>query len=355
MESSPLNLPILIFLAMALFSIFSNVLYGMEYISSSLMEFKRRITPFILYFIIFNTVKEREGVKNLIVIMMAVITMVGLMAIYEYETDGRRVGSIAVNPNMLASFFNTYMFVLLGFFLTHMRNLRYSGFLLAFLICLRGMMVALSRGGYLCFAVALHAIAFFKNKIWFVILLLLSAGVWFNPHFLPEGVRYRLGDTLKEQARPNQSWEEPLDRSSQERIEIWKGAWRLIQAHPIRGVGFARFQNKVTHFWTGSRRFDPHNTFLFIAAEMGIPALLVFIWLLAAVFWNIRLLYRQTEDPFAKALALGLLGGFFGLVMSSLYVSRTDSQEIASYFWIFAALVLRFRILDRAEAGVTHE
>jgi len=64
-------------------------------------------------------------------------------------------------------------------------------------------------------------------------------------------------------------------------------------------------------------------------------------------------LYKNTSDPYSRAVALGFLGGLFGLLMSNMFGSRLDSQEVSSYFWILAALIMRLKILDEREAGIS--
>ena len=100
----------------------------------------------------------------------------------------------------------------------------------------------------------------------------------------------------------------------------------------------------------GEGGWDAHNTYLIITAEMGIPALIIFLWVILLIFLNTRSLYLSTKDPFAKAFALGWIGGIFGLLLSNMFGSRLDSQEVSSYLWIIAALIMRLKILDKREA-----
>ena len=143
--------------------------------------------------------------------------------------------------------------------------------------------------------------------------------------------------------------EQTLEISSRKRIDIWRGAIAMIQDHPYFGVGYGLFSNIIPYYYPGGK-IDAHNTYLIIAAEMGIPALIIFLWIVWIVFRNTLRLYKTTRDPFAKALALGFLGGIFGLLMSNMFGSRLDSQEVSGYFWILAALIVRLSILDGKHA-----
>ena len=157
---TPLNLPIIFFILMGCLSVVRGSYYGTGYIWFAFVEFKRWITPVLMYFLVLNTVKDRATIKNITVIMMVVTTVVGLMAIYDYinvgeaSLDASRIGGIAEHSNSLAAFFNYYMFLPFGFFLMNKSRFKYWLLLIPFLIQFRGIMVTFSRGGYLAFAAA---------------------------------------------------------------------------------------------------------------------------------------------------------------------------------------------------------
>jgi len=365
--STPLNLPITLFLVAGFIAVVRGEYFESGFMLHALVEYKRWITPILMFFLVLNTVKEKNTIKNIVLIMATVTTIVGLMAIYEYIDIGRhssfeksRVGGIAEQPNMLAAFFNYYMFIPFGFFLMNMKRFAYWGLLIPFFICFRGIMVTFSRGGYLAFALGLYAIIYFRSKLIFAVLLAATFLVVIYPDLLPAGIRYRMGQTFEKQVTYVDSVEElqgGLESSAAGRIEIWKGCLKMIKERPFFGVGYGLFEYTIRYYWSGKSGVDAHNTYLIIAVEMGVPALLIFLWIIWRVFWQTRGLYRDTHDPFTKALCLGFLGGFFGLLMSNMFGSRLDSQEISSYFWILAALMMRLRILDERdrEAGIVPE
>ena len=203
------------------------------------------------------------------------------------------------------------------------------------------------------FLLASLAVIFIRNKVMFLLLILLTWFVLQNPAFLPAGVRYRLGQTLVKQPAAQESaasLENSLDPSARTRVEVWKGALWMIREHPFWGVGYSLFQNKIQHYWSGQVAIDAHNTYLLIAAEMGIPALLIFLWIVGLMSWHAFSLYRTSDDFFSKAVALGFLGGIVGFLVSNMFGSRLDSHEISSYFWILAALVMRLKKLEAVES-----
>ena len=359
--ASPLNVPILLFTIMASVSIVRGSYYGTGYLWISIIEFKRWITPILMYFLVLNTVKDRLTIRNLVIIMIVVSTIVGLMAIYDYlevgeaSLESSRIGGIAGHSNSLAAFFNYYMFLPFGFFLMNKSKYKYWLLLIPFLIQFRGIMVTFSRGGYIAFAFGLYAISFFRSKVLFGLLLIATALALFNPILLPTGIRYRMSQTIVKptsyaQAVSQEKFpEESLDGSSRSRLEIWKGALKMIKEQPFFGIGYGLFFPLIRYYWVGGFSIDAHNTYLIIAAEMGIPALILFLWVIFTVIWHTYQLYRTTKDPYSKSVALGFLGGLFGLLMSNMFGSRLDSQEVSSYFWILAALIVRLKILDDRE------
>ena len=360
--SNPLNFPILLFTSLAFLSVVrGSTTYGSEHFWLAFTEFKRWFTPIMMYFLVLNTVKDRATIRNIVTIIMIATTVVGLMAIYDYIEAGdvslekARIGGIATHSNSLAAFFNYYIFLPLGFLYMNASRWKAWGLLIPFLIQFRGIMVTFSRGGYIAFAFGLYAINFFRSKILFFLTLVATWVIILNPVFLPAGIRYRMSQTFTQQVsyvNMVENVEDSVDGSTSSRIEIWKGALKMISEQPIFGVGYGLFFPLIAHYWVGGFSIDAHNTYLIIAAEMGIPALLTFLFIVLLVTWHTFTLYRTTEDAYAKALALGFLGGLFGLMVSNMFGSRLDSQEVSSYFWILAALVIRLRILDYKEGKV---
>ena len=359
--STPLTRPIFIFLIIGLFSIFRGVGYGGGYLVEAFMQYFRKwLIPFFLYFQVVNTLRDKETIKNMVIIIMMVTTIAALMAIYEYLDSDKRVGGILDQPNFLAAFFNYYIFLPFAFFLFHANRFKYWLLLVPFLIQFRGIMVTFSRAGYLAFAAGLFAISCFRSK-WMTILAILGTVVIIlNPALLPEGIRYRMAQTFQKHhsneeviGSTSESLDsESLDDSASERLKVWSGAIEMVKEHPIFGIGYYMFESKIRHYWPGSKAHDAHNNYLLIASEMGIPGILSFLWLLWSIFWVAWRYYRKTADPFGKSLALAFLGGIFSLLISNIYGSRFNYLEVSAYFWILTGLIVRLKML---EGVLSHE
>ncbi len=360
---APLNKLVWLFCLLGAASLLrAGMSYGSWYFVESILPLKRWMTPMLLYFLTLWVVREKRPLKTVVVIMMVVVTVVALMAIRDYmnasggSLEKSRVGAIAENPNTLGAFFNYYMFLFMGFFLVYSKKqLRVWLLLIPLLLCFRGIMVTFSRGAYLGFAMGCLAACFFRNKPLFVLAVALGAIVAMHPSMLPAGIRYRLGMTMVHGASLETLGEggdvtQSLESSAANRIIIWRGAVQMIKDHPWWGVGYDAFPYYIGTYTQGmEKERDAHNSYLLIAAEMGIPTLIVFFLVLFVGVGYTYWLYGHTSDQFLKATALGLLAGLFALLVANMFGSRIDSQEASSYFWILLAIVMRGILIEREE------
>jgi O-antigen ligase len=341
---------VVLFCLFGIFSVFrGGFYYGSKYVMEFVVPLKRWLTPIFLYFIAYGIIRNKEILKKTIIIIMIVVAVAGLLTVKEGfdlgdagSLDSSRVGGIAQSPNMMAAFFVYYMFLYFGFFLTNWRNISRWALLVPFLICFRGIQVTYSRGALLAFAFALIGLTFIKNKLLFFII---CAGIIFavlNPQILPGGFRYAISRTDKGgEVFEGASLESRVDPSSAKRLEIWQGAVEIIKDNPVFGVGYGVFPYIIPYYTSGIGEMDAHNTYLIIAAEMGIPVLLVFLLIILVLFKNTWWLYRRVEDKFIKAVALGMLGGIAGMLVANMFGSRLESEEVSAYFWILAGLIIR--------------
>ena len=337
--------------------------YGAWYFWEFLIPLKRWLTPILFYFLAFWVARDRRTLRTITIIIMVATAIVAVMAIrdYSYSSGGRfetaRVGGVMEQSNTLAAFFVYYMYLFLGFFLTYTRKPRTWWLLIPFLLCFRGIMVTFSRGGYLAFAAGGLGACWFRHKLLFAAAVAFLAFAVVNPVLLPAGIRYRLGHTVAGHVTATELYEEDLvdvlDRSAATRVEIWRGALQMIREHPWTGVGYGAFPAFITRYTAGTvGSMDAHNSYLLVAAEMGIPTLVVFLVVLLMVCYYTRWLYWHTEDRTIKAIALGFLGGLSGLWVANMFGSRMDAQEAAGYFWILAGLIMRGVMIEREELRI---
>ena len=86
------------------------------------------------------------------------------------------------------------------------------------------------------------------------------------------------------------------DASAQSRFDSWAAAWQIAWENPLFGKGI-RNSNQYTHNY-GADKFGRtiHNQYLQIAADTGIPAATLYIFMLGYGMWNFRRARMMCRD-----------------------------------------------------------
>ncbi len=144
-------------------------------------------------------------------------------------------------------------------------------------------------------------------------------------------------------------WGNGGDISSHFRVLMWEDGVRLVREHPWFGIGMDTVRvhyrewnirgfiqyNVVSHF---------HSTYLQIAVERGIPALLAWLWFCVAYFLLLVRLIRRArgQNRFATGAAAGALAAFVGFSFTSLfhYSLGEESLALITFFYFGVAVAM---------------
>jgi hypothetical protein len=138
--------------------------------------------------------------------------------------------------------------------------------------------------------------------------------------------------------------------------------WPLIKANPVAGMGPANYYYRVqsTPILGWYVRFNTHNQYLDLAAQLGAPGIITFFWLMyeiAAVAWRLR---TNFHGDFGEAYVVGGLAGLGATVVSGAladwilpfyYNIGLGGLRSSLLFWIFAGGILVLRRVEAGEAG----
>jgi O-antigen ligase len=148
-----------------------------------------------------------------------------------------------------------------------------------------------------------------------------------------------------------------LEQSNRAHTALFWAALRMISDAPILGVGPLNFMS-LSMLYTGlDREAMAHNSYLEIAAELGIPIFLVFLGVLATTFGTLTRASRLGGTPAARELAgwaEGLRAGLVGFCVAGAFISA----EYEKILWIivFLSIVVgRFAARYEREAVVAPE
>jgi len=226
------------------------------------------------------------------------IGLLGLRATIEFILTGGQfkvegVGGVELEANEFALVLNMAVALLVGLsFAEPRRWLRYTYRILA-LFCVIAVVGTFSRSGFLGLGIAVFLLAWYSKRRYLSLSLLLFAGIVAFP-FIPKKAleRYKSIPTAAQ-----------LDPSAIARIQTWETGLNMIKAHPILGVGPMNFQAQYTHYlvkkYLGAANYHaraPHNAYVALSAESGIPSMLLFVSFVVGTIFRMRRLRRRTKS-----------------------------------------------------------
>lgn len=133
-----------------------------------------------------------------------------------------------------------------------------------------------------------------------------------------------------------------LSRGSTLRAQFNETSERMIAARPLVGVGIGQYYRQSSLFMTPQLAWfygseNAHNYFLQIAAELGVPGLVLFGGLFVAALWRTaRAAARQPRDPRLVGVGCGVVA-FLGTAFVS-HPFLVD--EVALPFWVQFGLLV---------------
>ncbi len=140
-----------------------------------------------------------------------------------------------------------------------------------------------------------------------------------------------------------QGSEQSVDEASAGRVRIWGTALRMIEAHPVNGVGVRAFRyaypqyaganDSFSHFHGDEGAFHAHNLLLEVLSETGVIGLL--FWIAGAAI-AIRAWQRASPDARTRALAPGLALAAMTFPLNTYFAFY--SAEWGLLFWWLLAL-----------------
>lgn len=129
------------------------------------------------------------------------------------------------------------------------------------------------------------------------------------------------------------------------RIIIFKQALGVIRNHPWLGVGIGNYSAYLEPVASYRTPIYAHNTYLDIASEMGLLALLA--WLLLIIFTLVELIkiVSRNKDNLVKATAIGLTSGLVWFSIHGLFETPIFSPTILAMLMIILGLAVSVKRL----------
>lgn len=312
---------------------------------------------FALYVFISSSVSSESDVLYIMVIVLLGLVLEGFISVLQrflgfniniagivtVMSDGRTAGTLG-SPNTAAGYFSLLLapaFAL--YFAKTLRWIRYLA-IIAFVLGAIGLVFTISRGGFIGFTISMIIVGlaiWFRGKIppWAAFLILFVSSIVVT---IVGGLSFEKIVGLRENA-------------ALARIPLMEMAWRMIQSHPIFGVGANNYALNIPFFligdMPGSFMYVVHNKYLLVWAETGLGGILSFVAFLGLAIWRGWKSYLR-DIPLYSILSLGFAAAIAGQ-MTHMMVEIYDSRSEIQALWLVAGLVTAMERITRG--GKTDE
>lgn len=300
---------------------------------------------YIVWILTFLLVTDFERLRRIIYIQSASVAVICAVSIIIGHSKPRLegvIGGIYSNPNDLAFSIVLTLPFCLAFVLTTKSAMAKLAWVVGILIMAAALFMTASRAGFITLMIAGTVCLWHfgvKGRRFYLIAVSGFAGVLLlavagRPLMERMGAIAGEADTRQE-ARAFESFEQ--------RKFLMERAIEGIEEYPVLGMGARNFQvySGVWH--------DVHMTYLQIAVEGGIPAMILYLLFFARGFSNLRKLLRRRDFDVRTTLFVGALhSSMVGFVIGALF--SPEAYQFFPYFAVAytAALVATISEQDRA-------
>lgn len=325
-----------IFYVMATVSYFSRSLrFAVEF-----SPFVRYTSFLLLFFITLAVVDSVKRLRSVLLVAIGSVAFASLYVIREWQKgsavygSGYRPGWVVGDPNYFTV--SALPFLTIAFYLMLERRSRVERLfcLGCLVVTLVGVTLGASRGGFLGLVAAFLFVVWHSRQR---LRNLALASVLVLPL------------SLASPASPVQRLLHPThsDKEAEEsRTMVWESGLRMIRAHPIMGIGLGNFKPLVKQYEEPgeTQQLYAHSAYVELAAEMGLPALLVFLAILYFSYRTLeRVLQRASGPPLLHQAALGIQAGLVGCAVALFFVSG----QYEKLFWLMVFLSMCLSALGR--------
>lgn len=348
-KQTPLDLPIFIFIwSMVVVFILNSPDY-----SISFDGLRANIQYVLWYFVALQLLKDESSCRNLCVIFVIVVGLMGLHGIYQYIigveipsgwTDMKEAGvrtrvfSILTSPNILGSLMTLALPICISFISTSLKLKQ--KLLFSFLtLCMLGTLVfTYSRGAWIGFIGAIFIYVFLKDKKMIVPVIIGAILVFICVPSVADRITYMLSPEYIESSLRGG------------RLVRWLTGIEILQSYPILGVGLGHFggavaMNNGLSLLVGIDKintFYMDNYYLKTAVESGLFGLIIFLMLMYQVFINSVRSIKITRKSKDYNLQIGILAGLFGVMVHNFVENVFEVPMMTSCFWVLVAVIMNF-------------
>lgn len=114
----------------------------------------------------------------------------------------------------------------------------------------------------------------------------------------------------------------------------WEAGLKMLEAHPVTGVGVGVFRLQMLRYapgWYVGPPFMAHSAYVSTAAEMGVPGFVLFLGVLTSTLVTLEKVHRMKFAPLLiTQVAVGLQAALLGSSISIAFISAEHHE----YLWL---------------------
>jgi len=137
--------------------------------------------------------------------------------------------------------------------------------------------------------------------------------------------------------------------SAAQRFEILKVGWHIFTEHPVLGVGIGCYNDATARYAPALGPRDAHNTYLSLAAEMGVPGLLLWLGLVGSVLAQVRRCRASLESHDRMVDVLWIERAVIGCLVAGLFGTYSG---LTIFYLVLGILWAAADVLGHGEAAV---
>jgi O-antigen ligase len=322
----------------------------------------RYILSAFLFLIVFTAVRTPQHVRWLLGAFVAASTLSGAYGLVSPPpaVDQDRLAGTIGEPNQLAAVLVAGFVVALALAVVEKGKPLLQMLLVAAAgLCLVTTFLTLSRAGLIALVIAMVAVVLVAGR-WRAQALVAATAVIATLFLF-----FAFIATPHQRDRVTQVG----SGSSTGRSDIWTVGWRMVQAHPVNGVGVGQFQTSAVHFLIAPgtiQRSDliisqpkvAHNIYLHVLAEMGAIGLAAFLLIIGFALrcaLKAANAFRRRGDPAMDLLSRAVFVGLVGILSADFFASEQFSKQLWLLLGLGPALLAMAQRRGAGDAGADDE
>lgn len=297
-------------------------------------------TYFLLFYLVINNLRDEEKIKGLIKTLTLGVFTMSFYGIIEFLQRENRSLTEMVKINSLTIDLGAYLVLTVPVILIlHglSNSIKEKVFIsIVVLVAIFALYLSHNRAAWVAFIAQVILITGIKKK-WKTLLAVMSMIIILMVVAILSPVRDVL---IHEVPVPSPTGEMVYRETALSRIVIWKEGIGKIRENPLTGIGYGKESFKKAFpdnpvMLEDKGLWHTHNIFMEIALEIGIPGLIIFIWLLYSLTKTI--IKGMKTTGFRKVLMTSLLIVLIGFLIRNQF-DYIYIDDTALMFWLLMGM-----------------